>query len=278
MNVATLNCNNNVTESVVTPPQMKNILLWYDASQHKDISSGNIAELYDRSGNGHGVKQTTTASQPANAVLSGKFAGRRVAYFDSFEDRFGSGDDSFVDGTVDLEDCFGEISSLNDDPPWTIAYVDSITHASTTSSIFLLETTGISATEIRVKEKGTGLNDGIQLKIVSDTAVSDTDECGGDFIVANTPRINVISSVHSSGSTGLAVSSNGSALGWDGGGDRTVNFATFASVNKLTLGVKDGTTDEGLTHLAEFIFFNAALEDEELAQLTSYLNDKWQVY
>ena len=150
MNVATLNCNNNVTESVVTPPQMKNILLWYDTSQHKDISSGNIAELYDRSGNGHELKQTTTANQPANAVLSGKFAGRRVAYFDSFEDRFGSGDDSFVDGTVDLEDCFGEIGSLNDDPPWTIAYVDSITHAVTTSSIFLRESTGGSS-EIRVK-------------------------------------------------------------------------------------------------------------------------------
>lgn len=277
MNVATLNCNNNVTESVVTPPQMKNILLWYDASQHKTISSGNITFLYDRSGNGGTLKHTTTANQPANAALSGKFAGRRVAYFDSFEDRFGSGDDSYVDGTVDLLDCFGEVSSLNDDPPWTIAYVDAITHAGNVSSIFLLEATA-GTPEIRVKEDGSGVNDGIALTVISGT-VSDLDECGGDFIAANIPRINVISSVHSSGSTVLSVRSNGSALTWDGGGTTsTVNFATFASVNKLTLGVKDGSTDEGLSYLAEFIFFNATLTAAELTQVESYLNDKWQVY
>ena len=278
MNVATLNQNNNV-DSVVTPPQMNNILLWYDSSQHKEVSSGNITKLYDRSDSGHTMAQATVAEQPANTALAGKFAGRRVTYFDSYEDRYGSGDDSQLAGTVDLEDCFGSISSLNDDPPWTIAYVGAIAHAWETASIFKLSSTSSSA-EIFVKEDGSGPLDGMSLRVTPDSASSDEDKCGGSYISANIPKINVIKSVHNSGDTELSVNGNGSALDWDdeAGPTRTVAFGTFSNIDTLQLGVILGTTDTTFSYLAEFIFFNAALSAAEITQVESYLNDKWQVY
>lgn len=279
MNVNTLNCNNNVADSVVLPPQMNNILLWYDSSQHKEVTSGNITKLYDRSGNGHTMAQTTVAQQPANTALSGKFGGRRVTYFDSLEDRFGSGDDSQLAGTVDLTDCFGEASSLNDDPSWTIAYVDALASDTQKGSILKFEATAGSAI-IGVNEDGAGVGDGISLQVVSDS-VTDVDECGGNFIAADTPRVNIVSSNHTGAETSsLQVMSNGSALTWDDSGTttNTLEFGVFTNINKLTLGVNDGSSYPCLFYLAEFILFKAAMTTSLRTEINNYLNDKWQVY
>ena len=155
MNVATLNQNNNATESVVTPPKMDKILLWYDSSQHKEVSSGNITKLYDRSGHGFTMAQATAANQPANTALSGKLGGRRVTYFDSYEDRFGSGDNSFLTGTVSLLECFGEVYALNDDPSYTIAWVNSSGDAiNSDTTVFKIESAGNA--QIEVNEDGGG--------------------------------------------------------------------------------------------------------------------------
>ena len=280
MNVNTLNCNNNVADSVVLPPQMNNILLWYDSAQYKEPGLGsNITKLYDRSGNGHTMAQTTVANQPANAVLAGEFGGRRVTYFDSFEDRFGSGDDSLLTGTVDLEDCFGESGSLNDDPSWSIAYVNAVVSGTHKTTILKLEATAGSA-EIEVMEDGSGVTDGISLQVISDT-VSDIDECGGDFIAANTPRVNIVSSNRTgAGTSTLQVMSNGSSLTWDDGGttSNTLEFGVFTNINKLTLGLNDGGSYPNLSYLAEFILFNTSMTASLRTEINNYLNDKWQVY
>jgi len=279
VNVNTLNCNNNVADSVVTPPQMNNILLWYDSLNYELGGLGsNIAKLYDRAGN-NTMAQTTINEQPSNVVLPGKFGNRRVTYFDSYEDRYGSGDNSQLTGTVNLQDCFGPAGQLNDDPPWTIAYVGAIAHGTDTASIFTLSSSSSSAL-IAVKEDGGGSGDGLSLRVTPDTASSDVDQCGGDFIAADVPRVTVIKSVHNSGNTELSAKSNDSALDWDdeGGPTNTVAFGTFSNINTLKLGVILGSTDWVLSYLAEFIFFNAALSDAEITQVTSYLNDKWQVY
>ena len=282
MNVATLNQNNNATESVVTPPKMDKILLWYDSSQYKEVSSGNITKLYDRSGHGFTMAQTTTANQPANTALSGKLGGRRVTYFDSFEDRFGSGDNSYLTGTVSLLECFGALLSLNDDPSYTIAWVNSSVSASADTNVFLIEATGATA-EIELNEDGAGVKDGVSLWVTSDSAAAIKDECGGNFIEAGVPRVNVLTCEHSSGSSIHEIRSNGVARVWDdlGGSDTTAvtNLGTFSDLNVLTLGVNDdGGGYEGFSYLAEWIFFNAKLTAAETTQLESYLNDKWQVY
>ena len=281
MNVATLNQNNNATESVVTPPKMDKILLWYDSSQHKEVSSGNITKLYDRSGHGFTMAQATAANQPANTALSGKLGGRRVTYFDSYEDRFGSGDNSFLTGTVSLLECFGEVYALNDDPSYTIAYVNACAHANADTNVFIIESDGTA--QIEVNEDGAGVKDGISLWVVSDSSVSLKDECGGDFIEADVPRVNVVTCENSSWWSIHEIRSNGVARVWDdlGGSDTTAvtNLGTFSDLNVLTLGVNDdGGSYEGFSYLAEWIFFNAKLTAAETTQLESYLNDKWQVY
>jgi len=127
MNLAVVNQNNSA--SVVLPPAMDDMFVWYDTSESL-TSSKNITTMYDKTDGGVTLENDAGVVDPDFAAMSGAFNGHRVMHFD----QAGSAE-KFFDSVVDWSPVTGGTGSLVTNPEYSIALVVSEDSAASGSEV-----------------------------------------------------------------------------------------------------------------------------------------------
>ena len=275
MNINTLNNNNNVYDSVVTPPRMADLSLWI-SMEHVETSNGTEAtDAFDRSSVGNHLPQGTADSRPHLAVVASKYGGRKVLGFDHAGGGAGR-TNTFIQNTdADMEAIFGTSGSPITDPEFTVALVvNEESGESGTKSFFTIDENVVSGFDaFRVQRAAAGA----RFTLYGDADVVDA---GAQVYTLGTPVtvISVLSDVGSSMEFHQWV--GGTVNSWDSAGSATAAAdpnQMFISGNDtiLTLaGEKDGANG-CVSNIAEALVWKGAHTVAERTETLNYLRDRW---
>lgn len=282
MNVATMS-NNNVADSVVLPPAMNNIRIWYEEeySEKSGTEDGHplITYLYDRSGYNNPVVQGTVINQP-RSILSVGHSHRRGIFFDEYSFH-GSGNPTYLaeGASFDLEDIFGTTVVEVSNPDWTMAVVLHHLEGGGAGGLptFIPFTLTSSANSAELQIRGNAAGMQFTAKIANGTtAASDTSHPKTvgtvETIVVRCQSDGV--ALPNAG-TEVSIWVAGTMREWDGASSPEEFLPmgannVYGGIDGLTLsgGYWDGA-------LYEFIFWKGALQTKLVVEAIEYLQDKW---
>jgi hypothetical protein len=282
LNVNTLNNNNNVGVSVVTPPRMNDLAMWYTADhiEHAtDNSNLTVSHMYDRSGRGNHLTQTTGINQPFRGLSDtpANFGGKQVVKFTHAGGPAGRDDTYIFNADVDVVNIFGQFSAEQSDPEWSIAMVLCMRNLSVNSNICELdETGGIDYLTMRSTNNGAGF---------AIRGSGDTDTDTGDQVYSATTCCTMITTCIKSGTGTMFVYQwiAGVANDWDDTGigtpypvDPQYIFVDSTNNNSFTMGADTGAASKpAFVEVAEFMMWDSVLTGNELTETLNYLRDKW---
>jgi len=277
LNINTLNNNNNVYDSVVTPPRMADLTLWI-SMEHVETSNGtDVTDAFDRSRWGNHLTQGTADKRPHLGVVATKYGGRKVLGFDQAGGALERTNTYLQDTDADLASMFGsDVVEPVTDPEFTVALV-------------LNEESGNSGTnKFFTIEENTGAGfDAFRLERVVDSystfalyGDADTADFGDQSFTLGTP-VTVIS-VLSQGGAAMEFHQwvGGTANTWDGAG----SAAAPANPNQMFIGgvativslaaVKSGGSG-AKCNIAEVLVWKGAHTAAERTETLNYLRDRW---
>ena len=282
MNVNTLNNNNNVYDSVVTPPRVNHLAMWYTADYITNTTdSGNLtcSHMYDRSGRGNHLSQGTAANQPFRGLSdsSANFGGKQVVKFTHIGGAAGRDTTYLRNSDVDVKNIFGQFTAEQLDPEWSIAMVLCMRNNTTTGTICDLDEVGASD-YLRMRSTNSGA--GFQIRGSGD---ADGDE--GDQTYSATTDCTMITSCIKSDPAGTMFLYQwiaGVANDWDDadiGANYPVDpqyiFVDALNNNALIMGNDSSLSIPAQVEVAEFLMWNTALTTAERTETLNYLRDKW---
>jgi len=254
---------------------MADLALWITPDHATADASGNVSNVYDRSGRGNHLVQYTADNKPHLAVVSNAFAGKKVFGFDQVGGSLGRSNTYIQDASADVENIFGTSVGPTTDPEFTVALVVNETGGSGTKEIFTIEeNTGSGYDSFRVRRT----NNGVGFYLHGDADASDE---GDQTLSSGTPEtiITVVSDIGSSMEVHQWV--GGTANDWD---DTSVgvNYAADPNVmftggyaTKITLaGTKLGTSG-AVCDISEVLVWKGAHTAAERTETLNYLRDRW---
>lgn len=277
MNVNTLNSNNNIYDSVVTPPRMNDLAFWYTQDHAAADASNNLTNVYDRSGSGNHLSQATANKRPELAVVATKLAGKRVFGFD--QDGDGTGVTTYIqDAAADVDKVFGTSLAPTVDPEFTCAMVVNERSGNSGSKNFfsVQENTGSNPNKYYVYKAGGGAG----FRVNGDDATTDTSD---KVFVVGTPKTVIGTLVDKGSSMEYRQWVGGDACDWDDEGvgepypcDPNTMFsgsgtnATFVTLGGTLSGATGAKCD-----IAEVLFWKGVHTVAERTETLNYLRDRW---
>lgn len=281
MNVNTLNNNNNVYDSVVTPPRVNDLALWYTADYIENTTDNShltVSHMYDRSGRGNHLTQATAVNQPFRGVSDSStlFGGKQVVKFTHIGGPAERDATWIYNFDVDIKNIFGQFSAEVLDPGWGIAMVVGVRNVSTFSAVLDISHDGLSPTYLRVISEPDG--GGFMIKGSGDT---DADEGDQMFSAEGTMIMGCVSD--GSGAMWLNQYLKGVAVDWDDSEIETNYpvdpqrlFVDAIVDNRIHMGKAAGVSPmEAHMEVAECLMWNTALTTAERTETLNYLRDKW---
>lgn len=274
MNVNTLNNNNNVYDSVVLPPRMADIALWV-SSDYTSFDATHCDAMYDRSGRGNHLVQSTAINKPKIGVTANQFAGRRVIKFTHDGGGAGRDDTYMLDVDTDMENVFGTAVEAITDPEFTIAMVINESSGSTgTQNIFSIEDNASPNNKVFVLRHTQGGG----FRVNGDDATWDTSQI--DYTQGTTvTNVSTLTDLGSSMEYHQWIA--GVACDWDDA-EIGVNYpcdpnTLFVSVTNYTtsIGATRTGSSEWLGEMGECLVWKGAHSAAERTETLNYLRDKW---
>jgi hypothetical protein len=277
LNINTLNNNNNVYDSVVTPPRMADLSLWISA-EHSATSGGtDVTDAFDRSPVGNHLTQATTVNCPQLTVATDStlFGGKKVLGLDQ-EGGPSNRDETFIQNDdADFENIFGTSASPITDPEFTVALVVNKTDTDVGTRYFFTidEDTSGAFDYFRVSTNSNGAG----FLLFGDADTADT----GDQVYAEGTPVTVITVVSDVGSSMEVHQWVGGVVNiWDSAGSATIAadpnqmFISGNDTNVTLGGDKLGNTGDKCD-IAEVLVWKGAHTVAERTETLNYLRDRW---
>jgi hypothetical protein len=281
LNVNTLNTNNNVYDSVVTPPRMADLAMWLTADHTTTTAVGasdhRIDTAHDRSGKGNDLTQTVADNKPQLRNADGQFGGKRVMKFEHATSKPWRIEN--LQGTVNVQSIFGTDASPTTDPEFTVAMVLNETANSNGTEVYfsLNEATLSDPDKVLLMRH----NNGAGFRVNGADAQFDTSQI--DFTQGTAvTAISVLQDIGTSMSFyqwigGVSCDWDDAGIGVDYPCDPDVMFPalipTVASIGAHE--THNSVVSEWFGEIAECLVWKGAHSGAEITETLNYLRDKW---
>jgi hypothetical protein len=274
LNVNTLNTNNNVYDSVVTPPRMADLAMWLTADHTTFDASSLVSAAHDRSGTGNDLIQATADEKPTIGVTAGQFGGKRVMKFEH-----DARDTKYLTGTPNVQSIFGTAGAQTTDPEFTVAMVlNETANSDGTEVYFSLNEATLSDPDKVLLLRHAG---GAGFRVNGADAQFDTSQI--DFTQGTAvTAISVLSDIGTSMSFFQWI--GGTSCDWDDA-DIGVDYPCDPDAMFPALTATYGTIGAHRTHnsvqsewygeIAECLVWKGAHSGAEITETLNYLRDKW---